>query len=75
MYTPITTKEQALSLDDELCVKGYLVGFKDQQPDYTQKDQSYWHGYLNGQVDCGKMAPSNEQLALARDWIRKCNQY
>ena len=75
MYTPITTKEQAMQLDDELCVKGYLVGFKDQQPDYTQKDQSYWHGYLNGQVDCGKMKPSIEQLALARDWVGKSKQH
>ena len=71
MYTPILTKEQALQLDNDLCVKGYLVGIKDQQPDYTQKDQAYWHGYLNGQVDCGKMKPSLEQQALAKDWVRK----
>ena len=71
MYKSIVTMEDALSLDTDLCVKGYLVGLKDSQPDYTQKDQSYWHGYLNGQVDAGKYPPSAEQMALARDWVNK----
>ena len=71
MFKAITTKEQAEALDNSLCVKGYLAGLKDQQPDYTQKDQAYWHGYLNGQVDCGKMKPSLEQQALAKDCVSK----
>lgn len=68
MFTPITTKEQADTLDEQLCVKGYLHGLKD-VVDYTQTEQAYWHGYLNGQVDCGKMKPSLEQQALAKDWV------
>lgn len=71
MFKKILTKEQAQELDEELCVKGYLTGLKDWQPDYTQKEQAYWHGYLNGQVDCGKLPISDEQRALARDWVAK----
>lgn len=71
MYKSIVTKEDALNLDTDLCVKGYLVGLKDSQPDYTQKDQAYWHGYLNGQVDAGKCPASAEQMELARDWANK----
>lgn len=70
MYTPIRTKEDALKLDDDLCIKGYLAGLKC-NPDYTQRDQAYWHGYLNGQVDCGKMPISVEQMQLAQDWVNK----
>lgn len=71
MFKEIVTKEQAEELDDELCVQGYLVGLKDQQPDYTQKDQAYWHGYLNGQVDCGKLPISDQQMNIAKDWVNK----
>jgi hypothetical protein len=31
-----------------------------------RKDQAYWHGYLNGQVDRGLAPISPEQVTLAR---------
>ena len=71
MFKKILTKEQAQELDEELCVKGYLTWLKDWQPDYTQKEQAYWHGYMNGQVDSGKMPPSITQIMLAADIVSK----
>lgn len=70
VFKAITTKEQAEALDNSLCVKGYFAGLKS-IPDYTQKEQAYWHGYLNGQVDSDKMAISEEQRKLAEDYVHK----
>lgn len=61
---PITTVEGLGSLNDDEVVDGYLAGFKG-TPDYTQRSNSYWHGYMNGQVDCGAMPISTEQRMLA----------
>ena len=63
-FKAITTLEQLEALDTNLCVSGYRAGL-DQQPDYTQRDQAYWHGYLNGCVDGGHMQASAEQRQLA----------
>lgn len=65
---PITTVEALKSLNEDEIVKGYLAGFKG-TPDYTQRSNAYWHGYMNGQVDCGAMPISTEQRMLARDVI------
>ena len=62
---PITTIEQLNTLDQESIVPGYLAGFKN-NPDYTRKEQGYWHGFLNGQVDGGFIPISDEQRILAR---------
>lgn len=70
MFKAITTKEQAEALDTNLCIEGYLAGLKS-VPNYTQKEQAYWHGYMNGQVDSGKMTISEEQQMLASDYVRK----
>ena len=61
---PITTYEQLEALDQDLIVMGYKAGLSS-QPDYTQRDQAYWHGYMNGQVDCRAMPISPEQSQLA----------
>jgi hypothetical protein len=52
-------------MDSDAMVRGYLAGFSN-TPDYTQRDQAYWHGYLNGQVDGKHMPLSDEQRQLAR---------
>lgn len=62
--TPITTVEALDALDEDLMVLGYRHGLRT-TPDYTQRDQAYWHGYMNGQVDCGAMPSSKEQQQLA----------
>ena len=68
---PVTTLEELDALDSDLMVRGYLHGFKT-TPDYTQRDPAYWHGYLNGQVDCGAVPKSNEQAELARVYVARC---
>ena len=39
--------------------------------DIVTKEQSYWHGYMNGQVDSGRMPPSITQIMLAADIVSK----
>lgn len=65
-FKKITTLEQVDALDEELLVAGYRAGLSS-QPDYTHKDQAYWHGYMNGQCDRGLMPLSEEQRELARN--------
>ena len=64
VFEDIITEEQLEKLDKDLCIQGYIHGYSD-TPNHTMKEQSYWHGYMNGQVDCGKMRPSVDQLMLA----------
>lgn len=68
-FKEIRTAAQLDALDTNLCVLGYRAGL-DQAPDYTQRDQAYWHGYLNGCVDAGHMQPSDAQQALAHDCLK-----
>ena len=65
-FEPITTQAQLDALDSDLIVAGYRAGFRN-VPDYTQREQAYWHGYLNGQVDGHHMPISREQMLLARN--------
>lgn len=61
----ITTVKQLDALNVDRMVAGYRAGFKN-TPNYTERDQAYWHGYLNGQADGGFMQNSIEQQELAR---------
>ncbi|HCZ48242.1 MAG TPA: hypothetical protein DCZ11_04470, partial [Gammaproteobacteria bacterium] len=63
---PVTTVAELCDLDSELAAAGYRAAFTG-DPDYSQRDRAYWHGYLNGLVDTGRAQPSPEQLALARE--------
>lgn len=65
---PITTIEQLSKLDDDEMVLGYKAGF-DGRPNYTKTNQSYWHGFMNGEVDSGRAKTSIEQQELARVFI------
>lgn len=69
-FHAITTVAQLDALDSDLMVLGYHAGRAD-QPDYTQRDQAYWHGYLNGQVDGKHMLISPEQQQLARVYVAR----
>ena len=66
---PVTTLELD-ALDSDLMVRGYLHGLKS-TPDYTQRDRAYWHGYLNGQVDCKAVPISVEQQQLAHLYVER----
>ena len=69
---PVTTLEELDALDSDLMMRDYLHGFKS-TPDYTQRDRAYWHGYLNGRVDCKAMPISVELVdaSLIRDSGRR----
>lgn len=67
---PITTAEELSKLNSDEMVAGYMAGLKS-SPNYTQRSNSYWHGYMNGQVDCGAMPISDEQRQLACTVVAK----
>jgi hypothetical protein len=62
----ITTLEELDALDGDAMLDGYRAGLGFVQINYMRKDQAYWHGYLNGQVDRGLAPISPEQVTLAR---------
>jgi hypothetical protein len=62
----ITTLEELDALDGDAMLDGYRAGLGFAQINYMRKDQAYWHGYLNGQVDRGLAPISPEQRQLAR---------
>jgi len=70
-FKAITTLEQLDELDSDAMLAGYQAGLNFTATDYTRKDQAYWHGYLNGQVDCKQMPISPEQCELARVIVAK----
>jgi hypothetical protein len=61
----ITTLAQLNALDTDVVVEGYRAALHN-TPDHTRREQAYWHGYLNGEVDAGRMPISKEQAELAR---------
>lgn len=67
-FKVITTVDALNALDQDQIVAGYRAGLRN-EPDYTQRDQGYWHGYMNGQVDTRRMPISPEQQALAREVV------
>jgi hypothetical protein len=60
----VTTLAELDTLDVGLMVSGYRAAGR-QDPDYSQRDKSYWHGYLNGLADYGYTQPSAAQRQLA----------
>lgn len=69
-HQPVSTLEELDALDEDLMVAGYRAGFAN-DPDYTQKDKAYWHGFMNGQVDKGFIRSSPEQHALAHAIVER----
>lgn len=62
----VTTLEELKALDEDAILDGYRAGMGYLEVNYMRKDQAYWHGYLNGQVDRGLAPISPEQQQLAR---------
>lgn len=67
---PVTTMAELEALDEAAILAGYRAG-SDNAPDYTRKDQAYWHGYLNAEVDRGRVPISLEQMELARACVAR----
>lgn len=67
----ITTLAELELLNEDDILTGYRAGIGFVDVNYTRKDQAYWHGYLNGQVDRGLAPISPEQCELARAFVQK----
>lgn len=65
---PVTTLAELDALDDDAILAGYRAALAN-TPDYTRREQAYWHGYLNGEVDRGRAPISTEQAQLARAFV------
>jgi hypothetical protein len=58
------------ALDEDSIVRGYRDSGA-RTPNFTRKDQAYWHGYLNGEADAGRCCISEPQRELARAYIAR----
>lgn len=70
-YAPIVSVEDLDKVNNDECVEGYLYGRSDRacgeliSPNSCSR--SFYHGYLNGMVDTGKLelSPAQKELAQA----------
>ncbi len=69
----MTTLEELNALDDTSLVRGYRAGLKN-AGDYSEQDDGYWHGFLNGLVDSGQATISPDQEKLARAYVERAKK-
>jgi hypothetical protein len=69
----IDTLEKLAELDEDDIVRGYRVGFdkKDGMLLPMGETKSFYHGWLNAQVDRGRMKASAAQVSLAYEYVRR----
>ena len=60
----IDTPEKLAELDQQEIVAGYLAGMEDEHVPLS-KSVSFYHGWLNAQVDRGRVRLSDAQRKLA----------
>jgi len=76
-YAPIVSVEDLDKVNNDECVEGYLYGRSEKacrellSPHSCSK--SFYHGYLNGMVDTGKLSLSPAQKELAQE-LRKAGR-
>lgn len=63
----VKTLAELRGLDSDEMVRGYITGF-DRNAIFPVDggNKSFIHGWLNGQVDCGRLQSSDAQRELAR---------
>lgn len=69
----VDTLEKLAELDQDEIVRGYLAGFdrRDGMDVPIGKSKSFYHGWLNAQVDRGRMKSSAAQQKLAREIVMR----
>jgi len=76
-YKPVVTIEDFDTINNDECLEGYLYGRSDKAweplPCINNFSRSFYHGYLNGMVDTGKLKLSDEQKELAKA-LRKADR-
>lgn len=65
----VSLLDQLKQLVEDEIVLGYREGWDDPKPP-TDKSRSYVHGWLNAQVDRGRMQPSEAMRRLAHEYVR-----
>lgn len=74
-FQPVATKTDLENLDDAEMVAGYLAGFNGESEPGSDKSSSYWHGWRNGMVDCGRAQIDAAQAQLAREVVGTYRHY
>lgn len=66
----IDTLEKLAELDSDEIVRGYMAGLDDATVPIAES-KSFYHGWLNAQVDRGRMQSSEAQRRLAYEYVRR----
>lgn len=64
----ISLLEQLRQLSEEEIVAGYRAGWDDPTVPMSQS-KSFYHGWLNAQVDRGRLKPSEAMRKLAAEYV------
>lgn len=72
-FGEVDTLEKLAELDQDEIVRGYLDGFDKIHGHEVPigKSKSYYHGWLNAQVDRGRMKSSDAQRSLAHEIVHR----
>lgn len=66
----IDTREKLAELDQAEIVRGYLAGWDDPTVPIAES-KSFYHGWLNAQVDRGRMKSSDAQRKLVHEIVNR----
>lgn len=66
----VDTLEKLAELDGAEIVRGYFAGLDDPSVPVNES-KSFYHGWLNAQVDKGRMKISVAQQRLAREYVER----
>lgn len=64
---PFRSIEDLQALDWDECSEGYSEGLAGGYCDDT-RSRSWWHGWMNGLVDSGLIAKTDDMAALVKDY-------
>lgn len=67
-WKPIETVVDCEAMDTDAIVQGYMDGMRG-TVDHTRKDQAYWHGQGNADVDRGRCVATVHQSKLAQAYV------
>ena len=66
----VDTLEKLAELDEAEIVRGYKAGWDDPMVPIAES-KGFYHGWLNAQVDRGRMKSSEAQRRLAYEYVRR----
>jgi hypothetical protein len=69
-YQPLSTRAELQHLNMDECLEGYRSGLAGDAEPGTDKSKSFWHGWRNGAMDRGLIAPDAASIQLANEIVR-----